>query len=226
MSDARWLAATWPFVRDSLPPAPASVVEIGCGPLGGFVPQMLSSGYDAVGVDPEAPDAAGYHRTEFEHHEPAAPVAAVVASTSLHHVAELADVLDRIGEVTVPGATLVVVEWAHERFDEPSARWCFDRLPMVSDDEPGWLHRHRDQWKESGLPWDAYFRGWVTEERMHPGRDIVRGLQERWETVVLDDGPYFFAELDGVTPDAEQAAIDAGLVQATGIRFVGRGSRS
>jgi hypothetical protein len=28
----------------------------------------------------------------------------------------------------VPGGVLVVVEWAWERFDEATARWCFARL--------------------------------------------------------------------------------------------------
>jgi hypothetical protein len=51
-----WLAAVWPFVRDQLPPAPASVLEVGCGTLGGFVPVLLDGGHQAVGVDPEAPD--------------------------------------------------------------------------------------------------------------------------------------------------------------------------
>ena len=47
----RWLDARWPFVRAHLPPAPARVLEIGCGPEGGFVPAMREHGYDAVGVD-------------------------------------------------------------------------------------------------------------------------------------------------------------------------------
>ena len=58
VTDERWLSATWPFVREHLPVLPARVVELGCGPLGGFVPRMRPLGYDAVGVDPEAPDAA------------------------------------------------------------------------------------------------------------------------------------------------------------------------
>ena len=53
--DRRWLAATWPFVRVSLPEPPGRVIEIGCGDLGGFVPDLRRAGYDAVGVDPEAP---------------------------------------------------------------------------------------------------------------------------------------------------------------------------
>lgn len=64
--DERWLAAVWPFVRAKLPSRPARVLEIGCGPLGGFVPMLYADGYDAAGADPAAPDAAGYHRVEFE----------------------------------------------------------------------------------------------------------------------------------------------------------------
>ena len=87
--DERWLAALWPFVRSWLPAAPAGVVEIGCGPLGGFVPMLRSAGYNATGVDPEAPQGPWYHQVEFERYEPPSGAAhAVVACTSLHHVAE------------------------------------------------------------------------------------------------------------------------------------------
>jgi hypothetical protein len=44
-----WLAPLRPFVRSRLPPTPASVVEIGCGSLGGFVPELRQCGYEAVG---------------------------------------------------------------------------------------------------------------------------------------------------------------------------------
>ena len=58
----RWLATIWPFVRAHLPEAPASVVGIGCGPLEGFVPMLRSHGYDAIGIDPEAPAGPHYLR--------------------------------------------------------------------------------------------------------------------------------------------------------------------
>ena len=60
--DDRWLAAVWPFARGQLPPAPARVLEVGCGSLGGFVPALLDAGYQAVGVDPEAPEGPDYQR--------------------------------------------------------------------------------------------------------------------------------------------------------------------
>src|SRR5215216_1049885 len=126
--DDRWLAAVWPFVRRQLPSAPARVLEVGCGPLGGFVPALLEDGYKAVGVDPEAPEGSDYQQVEVERHDPPWPVDCVVASTSLHHVADLDEVLDRLEALLVPGGVLVVVEWAWERFDEATARWCFARL--------------------------------------------------------------------------------------------------
>jgi SAM-dependent methyltransferase len=216
-ADERWLAAMWPFVREHLPAAPGRVLELGCGPLGGFVPRMSALGHDSIGVDPVAPDEPGYDRTEFEHHEITEPLDALVACTSLHHVADLRVVLDRIASVLVPGGTLVIVEWAHERFDEATARWCFGRLAA---DDGGWLRQHRDRWQESGQPWAPYFQQWVSEEQLHTGQDILAAAAPRFATAAVQLGPFLFADLDIDTAE-EQSAIDAGLIQPTGLRFVG-----
>ncbi|MEP6666243.1 MAG: methyltransferase domain-containing protein [Nocardioidaceae bacterium] len=221
--EQRWLTSTWPFVREHLPPPPGQILEIGCGPLGGFVPALRSEGYDAIGIDPEAPEGSDFQRTEFERHEVTRPPDAVVACTSLHHVADLADVVGRIASALVPGGTLVVVEWAWERFDENTAKWCFEHVPADgADDHPSWLQRHREDWAASGQSWTSYLRGWVHEERMHSGLDIVRALRARFDTHLLTDGTYFFADLDGVTPASEQDAIDARHINACGIRYVGQ----
>jgi SAM-dependent methyltransferase len=220
--DERRLAATFPFVRDHLPSAPATVVEIGCGSLGGFVPALRREGYDAVGVDPRAPEERGYSRVEFEHHQLPRSVDAVVACTSLHHVADLDQIADRVREALVPGGVLVVVEWAWERFDEPSARWCFARLdPTAVATDPGWLHRRRDEWAASDEGWERYWRDWANGAHLHPSREILDRLEARFDRVVLADGPYLFPELDGVTAQDEQAAIDAAQVRATCVRYAG-----
>jgi len=216
-----WLRQMWPFVRDALPEAPARVLEIGCGPLGGFVPMMLHEGHRAVGVDPEAPQEPAYVQTEFERYEVPEPVDAVVACTSLHHVRDLADVLDGVSASLRPEGTLVVVEWLSERFDQATAQWCFDRLPPPSPHEgPGWLQRQRDEWAASGLSWDVYCLGWRHEEGLHGGEDVLRELDARFERRVCDYGPYFFAELDATTAADEQEAIDAGRIQATCLRYL------
>jgi SAM-dependent methyltransferase len=217
--DDPWLAAVWPFVRDQLPPAPATVLEVGCGTLGGFVPALLNGGYGAVGVDPEAPEGPGYHRVEFERYEAPQPVECVVASLSLHHVADLNEVLDRLAAMPVPGGMLVLVEWAWERFDEATARWCFARLASPDPGkEPGWLHKHKDRWTASGQAWDDYLGVWATEEGLHPGEDIVRGLDARFDRHLHVEAPHFFPNLGDSEAD-EQAAIDAGRIRAGGIRY-------
>jgi SAM-dependent methyltransferase len=218
-SDRRWLDAIWPFVRQHLPPPPCRVLDIGCGPLGGLVPALLTDGYDAEGIDPEAPHGLHYHQVEFERYTARQPAAAMVASTSLHHVTDLDMVVELLAQRLEPGGVLVAVEWARERFDEATARWCFARL---TDDDPGWLRRHRDDWLASGQPWDVYLDRWAAAEGMHLGRDILRALTTRFDTQLLARGPYFFADLDSVTVADEQSAIDAGHIQANGIRYVGR----
>src|SRR5262249_51115728 len=151
MPDERWLASLWPLVRAWLPAPPAAVVEIGCGPLGGFVPMLRAAGYRAAGVDPEAPEGPWYHRTEFERYSMPEPAQAVVACTSLHHVSDVGEVLNLVLAALAAEGSLIVVEWARERFDEATARWCFNRLPPPSEHH-GWLRERRDQWGASGLP--------------------------------------------------------------------------
>ncbi|GAA2399365.1 class I SAM-dependent methyltransferase [Nonomuraea africana] len=208
----------WNFVRGHLPPAPARVIEIGCGPLGGFVPDLLSAGYDAAGVDPDAPEGRPYHRMEFEAYEPDAPADAVVACTSLHHVRDLDEVFGKVAGALKPDGGFVVVEWARELFDEDTARWCFSRLPDDGDDT--WLHRHRDGWTASGEPWAAYVGDWAAREGLHTGAELEAALGRWFEPLRFERGPYFFTEEDGGA--AERAAIAAGLIRATGIRYAGR----
>jgi SAM-dependent methyltransferase len=215
----RWLAAMWPLVRTRLPTAPARVVDLGCGPLGGFVPMLRSNGYEAIGIDPEAPDQAPYQRIEFERAELPRQVDAVIASTSLHHVADPAEVIDRIVSTLRSGGAVLVLEWAWEKVDEETAHWCFKRL--APEDEAGWLHRRRAEWLASGQPWRTYLRDWAEGHGLHPGETLVRLLDERLERRLLTHGPYFFPDLARTTEAEEQAAIDAGQIRASRIDYAG-----
>ncbi len=213
----RWLESVWPVVHGFLPQPPARVVEIGCGSIGGFVPMLSSSGYEAVGVDPKAPEGASYRRVEFENAEPFARVDAIVASTSLHHVADPADVLDRVVRALAPSGRIVVIEWDREAFDEPTAEWSFARLGS----EPGWLHRLRDGWTDSGKTWGDYLEDWAEEEGIHAGATLIGLLDERFTREHLAQGPYLFPDLTGTTEEDEQEAIESGAIRATRIDYSG-----
>lgn len=211
----------WPRVRSWLPAPPAVVVELGCGSLGGFVPALHADGYAALGIDPEAPEEPEYRRVEFERSELPPDVDALVASVSLHHVADPAGVLDRIAGALRPGGTIVVVEWDWESFDDASAQWAFERLDR-DPEEKGWLHRGYEHWQASGQPWDDYLRAWATGHGLHSARALVERLDERFELERCERGAYLFPELPNTTEADELEAIDAGLVRALRIDYVGR----
>jgi SAM-dependent methyltransferase len=217
-----WLGPLRPFVHASLPPPPASVIELGCGAEGGFVPTLRERGYSVVGVDREAPIGAEFVRVDFEAYEPQHPVDAIVASRSLHHVADLDAVLDRAAAALRPGGTIVVLEWSWERFDEATARWCFARLEPSAHADHSWLERRRDGWLASGTTWDAYFQGWAEGHGLQRSEHVVQGLDARFERASCEQGPYFFADLGVSSEEEERAAIDAGAIRAGGIRYVGR----
>ena len=216
----RWLTAVWPVVRGRMPAPPARVVEIGCGSLGGFVPMLRASGYEAVGVDPEAPEGEDFRRVEFERVEEFTQVDAVVASASLHHVADPGRVIDHAANTLVPGGTVVVVEWDWEGFDEPTAAWCFQRLGKETD--AAWLHRHRDEWLASGQPWGVYLRSWAQREELHAVGTLLELLDERFNREHLTEGPFFFPDLARASEEDERAAIEAGEIRATRVDYVGR----
>jgi SAM-dependent methyltransferase len=218
-SGERWLAATWPLVQAHLPPAPARVMDVGCGRLGGFVPILRSNGYDAVGIDPQAPDEPHYQRIEFEHSAIPHRFDVAIASIALHHVGSPAKVIDRIVGALESGGSVVVVEWGWEKFDEPTRAWCFDRLGP--DDNAGWLHRRRKEWLASGHDWQTYMREWGEREALNPSDVLVRLLDERLDRRLFARRPYFFPDLPEVSEDDEQRAIDAGQIRACRIDYVG-----
>jgi SAM-dependent methyltransferase len=181
---------------------------------------LQAAGYAATGIDPEAPDGPWYRRIEFERYPVPEPASAIVACTSLHHVADLGEVLGLAEAALLPAGVLVVVEWAWERFDESTARWCFSRLPEAAD-EHDWLGDSRAAWQASGLPWDAYCQGWAEEEGLHTGKDMLAELEARFDTRELSFGPYFFPGLAATSEADEQSAIHAGQIQANRIQFSG-----
>jgi SAM-dependent methyltransferase len=83
----------------------------------------------------------------------------VVASLSLHHVAELDGALDQLQTLLAPGGVLVVVEWAWERFDEATAQWSFARLASpaprgrtrLATRAPGAMGRFRETMDKSAF---------------------------------------------------------------------------
>jgi SAM-dependent methyltransferase len=216
----RWLASEWSFISTVLPPTPARLLEIGCGAAGGIVPAALAAGYEAVGVDPHAPEGAVYRQVPFERYEPSSGIDVVVSVQALHHLADLDAAVERIDRMLTPDAVLVIVEWAWERIDEATARWLFARVPAESNS--GWAGERRDNWRASRLPWPEYRDQWAHEHGLHDWHTVESALVNRFDTALREEVPSLFGDVAEISEETERAAIAAGEISTTGIHWVGR----
>jgi SAM-dependent methyltransferase len=116
-------AELWDYLVRWLPAPPATLVDIGCG-AGESTWRLADSGYSALGIDPDAPEAPGFRRIGLEQLEPQPQFDAAVAIRSLHHVHDLRAGVDALAGALRPGGRLVVFEFAIEAVDDRAERWC------------------------------------------------------------------------------------------------------
>jgi SAM-dependent methyltransferase len=194
------------FVLSQLPPAPARVLEIGCGKEGGVTPALAAAGYDVLGVDPRAPAGPLFQQITLEELEPA-QYDAVVAARVLHHVADLDVALDKLAAAAV---LLILDEFAWERMDEATIDWYEGQHRMLAlagshphgpPDLAEWRREHAD---------------------LHPSDTLRAALDARYEQRYFERRPYLYRWLGGpATFELEQMLIDTSLIRSLGFRYVG-----
>jgi SAM-dependent methyltransferase len=198
-------ADLYAYVRAALPPPPARVLEVGAGD-GALAAALRAAGYDVVAIDPAGgPGIVQVHLHELA--EADGSFAAAVAVVSLHHVEPLPASVDRLAALLAPGAPLVVDEFDVDRYDEAAARW--------------WLRHAEHDHDPAHLVADL--RG-----HLH-GVSTIRAQLARWfELGVPVPGAYLYRwEIDPALRSAEEEAIAAGRIPATGARFIAiRASRA
>jgi SAM-dependent methyltransferase len=192
------------FVFDSLPRAPARVLEVGAGD-GALAGAIAAAGYEVVAIDP-ASDADNVRPVPLEDlSEPPRSFDAAVAVLSMHHVEPLRESCRRLAEVLRPGGALVLDEFDVERFDVGAARW--------------WLAQH-----EPSSEVDARPEAIVEDLRHHCHRfsDLVAVLEEWFDLSQPVRGPYLYRwKLPPGVRDVEERLIAAGRLAETGVRVVG-----
>ena len=189
------------FVLSQLARTPSRVLEIGCGD-GQVALALAASGHDVTAIDPVAPDGPIFERVTLEEFAPAQTFDVVVASRSLHHVADLAHAVDKIAQLA---PLLVVDEFAWDRFDERTAAWYLVHLDDSSSSVQQCL---RD--------WDEEHAG------LHGSETLRTTFDRRFRERHFAWRPYLY-RYAGVRADeeSERAVIDAGGINALGFRYVG-----
>jgi hypothetical protein len=169
------------FVLHHLPQAPARVLEVGCGDRGGVVPALLDAGYDAIGVDPRAPEGPHFRQTDFR--EVTGEFDAVVAGRVIHHLVPLPEAVDHLAALA---PMLVVNEFAWDLIDPELQAW-YDAERALRPDSNGPPSVEQWRWRHPGL---------------HPHDVLLGALRARYDEVVLDWVPYFHHWLGDVeSPD-------------------------
>jgi hypothetical protein len=195
------------FALSQLPAAPARVLEVGCGERGGITPRLVDVGYDAVAVDPCAPEGERYRRIRFQ--ELAGETYdAVVAERVLHHVHPLEASFDKLAALA---PLLILEEFAWNRIDDAARDWyqAQHRALRASGEEPT---------GPSDLgEWRAKWTG------LHPDDVLRRALAVRYEERLYEPRPYLYRWLGGAGTEAiEGRLVAAGAIQPIGFRWVGR----
>ncbi|MFL5911307.1 MAG: class I SAM-dependent methyltransferase [Gaiellaceae bacterium] len=169
------------FVLHHLPPAPARVLEVGCGDRGGVVPALVDAGYDATGVDPRAPAGPRFLQTDFR--EVAGTFDAVVAGRVIHHLDPLGDAVDRLASLA---PLLIVDEFAWDLIDPELQAW-YEAERAARPDAIGPPTLDEWRWRHPGL---------------HPHDVLLEALRARYDERVLEWIPYFHHWLGDVeSPD-------------------------
>jgi SAM-dependent methyltransferase len=205
------------FAREHLPEPPARVLEIGCG-QGELTTALAVAGYDALGIDPLAPQGDRFRRVLLEDLDPEEDrFDAVVASHALHHVRDLDLALDHVLALLEPTGVLVLDEQGWDLVDEPTLDWLWNQRRALAaaghGSAPDSLQAMREEWEAEHLG-------------LHGFETMRSELAERFEERTFEQGPILHRLLGGVATEVlEQALIDAGAIRPVGFRWAG-GARS
>jgi SAM-dependent methyltransferase len=202
------------FVRDQLPPPPASVLEVGCGE-GDLARELGAAGYDVVAIDPEAPSGEIFRSVRLEDFDGTGPFAAVVASLSLHHIEDVGAAVDKIAGLLSAGGLLVLNEWDRDRFSGATARWYFHQrqaLAAVGREDAEIEPTFEEWWPE----WQE------RRSDVHPYAAMRPELDRRFSERLLQWVPYLYGyRLGSEVESLERALIESGEIEAVGFRYVG-----
>ncbi len=202
------------FVTSHIAAPPARVLEVGCG-SGQLALALAERGFDVTAIDPRAPAGPIFRQVALEDFSDERGFDVVVASVSIHHIHDLGGALDRIASFLPPAGLLVVEEWASERLSGPTARWYYDQRRALAGSG-----RTESEVPDDFATWERKTADDLSD--LHSSTSILAELRTRFAERVLERRPYLYSRrLDDTLEPLEQASIDEGLIEATGLWFVG-----
>ena len=194
------------FVRGSLPPPPARILEIGAGD-GELAADLRAAGYAVTAIDPAAEPGTGVEPIaliDAEGHFDAA-----VAIVSLHHVEPLEASCTHLATLIAPGGQLVIDELDIDRYDDRAMQWWSTQRRALGSD-------HADHADGDPSEIAAHMRAHI-----HPLDAVRAALRPHFTLGEPVRGPYLHRwELLASLGAVETELIARGRLPATGARLV------
>jgi SAM-dependent methyltransferase len=194
VGDDRWWRGFDAVVTDAVAPG-SRVLDVGCGD-GGLVECLAARGFDAVGVDPQAPSRPRLIQERVEQVASIGRFDVVCSVMTLHHV-QLEPVLAAIARLLRPGGRLLAYEFAWEEYDQRAASWVdrHDR-PGADNSVTAWQLEHAD---------------------LHAGSTLRSRISDAFDLRRETPRPYLARMLgDQRLEEQEQAMIVEGALPALG----------
>jgi SAM-dependent methyltransferase len=229
------LRETLRYLERSLPPAPARVLEVGCGD-GAVARALAAAAYEVTGLDEAIEGRGGAPRwveADFLFYEGEERYDAIVFTRSLHHMSPASAAVRRAHDLLVPGGLVIAEEFAHDRVNIQTARWLYDLELVLA--ATGLLANDADRDGSEGNPLGRWRREHTADPPLQTGHDILAAAREPFELKSVEEAPYLYRYLCDRLEPTERGArvarraweIESRLIRerdlaAAGLRFVGR----
>jgi SAM-dependent methyltransferase len=227
-------AETLAFVRAHVPPAPARLLEVGCGD-GALAACLQASGYQIVAIDSSADaitqarlrglDARHASWPDFDE----SSFDAVLFTRSLHHIHPLDRAVARARQLLSGTGKVLVEDFAFSEIEPLAAEWLYQVLALL--DATGVLqdvHGFATELLRQGgalAAWQA-----AHDHHLHTATAMLACLREHFAEVHTSVAPYLYRYACALL--AEDAAgyrlalrileLEKRFAQAAGVSLIGR----
>jgi len=228
-------AETLAFVSAHAPPAPARILEVGCGD-GALASRLQGMGHQVVGLDASADAVAQARRRgldarvarwpDFEE----TPFDVVVFTRSLHHIDPLPQAVGQAKKLLKRAGKVLVEDFAFAEIEPLAAEWLHEVLSLL--DAARLLRRDGDGLVGRILRGEGLLAAWhaAHEHDLHSASAMSGCLREHFARVDEATAPYLYRYVcavleenaDGYRVGSRVLGLEKRFAEAVPLFLIGR----